>query len=84
MSNPEIDLGKVFNDPGGVRLDEGQRLGLAKGVLIVLAIIATGAMVAHGHWPDNKGFADSFELIKIGALPLVTLVISFYFPKSHS
>jgi len=66
-----------------VTLDEVQRLGLAKGILVVLAIIATGVMVAHGRWPDNKGFSDSFELIKIGALPLVTLVVSFYFPKSH-
>jgi hypothetical protein len=79
----DIDLAHVFKKPGGVALDEGQRLELAKGILWVLAIIAAGVMVAHGRWPDNKGVADTFELIKIGALPLVTLVISFYFPKPH-
>lgn len=47
-----------------------------------MAIIAVGIMAAHGRWPDNKGFSDSFELIKIGTLPLVTLVIGFYFPKT--
>lgn len=33
--------------------------------------------------PDNKAWAEIFELIKVGALPLVTLVIGFYFPSSN-
>lgn len=31
---------------------------------------------------DNKALAAMFELAKIGVLPLMTLVVSFYFPKS--
>lgn len=31
---------------------------------------------------DNKALAAMFELVKIGALPLMTLVVSFYFPKA--
>ena len=33
--------------------------------------------------PDNKGAAQVIELIKVGMLPLVTLVIGFYFPNSR-
>jgi hypothetical protein len=82
MSGEDRDLGTVFKNPGGVELDEGLRMGLAKGILWVIAAISVGVIVAHGI-SDSKGFTEAFELIKIGALPLVTLVISFYFPKSH-
>ncbi len=30
----------------------------------------------------NEALSQAFELVKIGALPLVTLVVSFYFPNS--
>lgn len=79
-----LDLGTVFREPGGVTLDEGRRLNLAKGILICLALICVGVFVAHGAWPANSGVTDVFELIKVGALPLVTLVISFYFPKTSA
>jgi hypothetical protein len=78
----DLDLGLVFREPGGVTLDEGRRLNLAKGILICLALICVGVFVAHGAWPANSGVTDVFELIKVGALPLVTLVVSFYFPKT--
>jgi hypothetical protein len=34
--------------------------------------------------PDNPGVSQIFELVKIGALPLVTSVISFHFPNSST
>ncbi len=78
----DIDLAHVFSAPGGVTVNEGERLRFARQVLFWLALICVGVFVAHGVWPGNEGVAQIFELVKIGALPLVTLVISFYFPSS--
>ena len=61
-----------------------ERLRFARQILCGLAIICVGVFVAHGSFPDNTGIAQIFELVKIGALPLVTLVISFYFPTASS
>jgi hypothetical protein len=36
--------------------------------------------IAYAAMPDNPAMVQIFELIKIGAFPLVTLVIAFYFP----
>jgi len=80
MSN-DVDISKKF-PPGGVSVSEGDRLRLARQVLFWLAIICIGVFVAYGREPENKALGQIFELIKIGALPLVTLVISFYFPKN--
>lgn len=80
----DIDLGKVFDSPGGVTINEGERLRFARQVLFWLALICVGVFVAHGASPENQGVSQIFELVKIGALPLVTLVISFYFPNSST
>lgn len=37
-----------------------------------------------GQQSDTDVSIDDFEFIKIGALPLITLVISFYFPSSNN
>lgn len=87
MSNTtsgNIDLNSVFSQDSKVTIDEGDRLKFAKQVLIWLGIICIGVFVAFSMNPDNKALASIFELIKIGALPLVTLVISFYFPNSNN
>ncbi|MDT4330676.1 hypothetical protein ACQE3D_00355 [Methylomonas sp. MS20] len=47
-----------------------------------MAAICIGVFVGYASYPDNKALADIFELIKIGALPLITLIVSFYFPNS--
>jgi hypothetical protein len=80
----DIDLSTVFNEPGGVTVNEGDRLRFARQVLFWLALICVGVFVAYGFYPDNKGIGQIFEVIKIGALPLVTLVISFYFPNGST
>jgi len=36
-------------------------------------------MTGYACYPDNKALAALTEIIKIGALPMATLVISFYF-----
>ena len=81
-NNGNIDLNSVFSKDSVVNIDEGERLKLAKQVLFWLALICSGVFISYGIWPDNKALASIFKLIKIGALPLVTLVVSFYFPNS--
>lgn len=81
----DIDLATVLKDSKGVSIiNEGERLSFARHLLLGLAMICTGVFVAHGMYPDNSGVSQIFELVKIGALPLVTLVVSFYFPNSST
>ncbi|WP_166104966.1 hypothetical protein [Duganella aceris] len=44
-----------------------------------MAIISSAVMAGYACYPDNKALVALTEMIKIGALPLATLVISFYF-----
>lgn len=85
MNSPQsvdVDIDNVFSSVGGVALSEDERLRFARQVLLGLAIITVGVLIAHGALPNNQGISGIFELIKIGVLPLVTLVVSFYFPNS--
>ena len=77
-----IDLNSVFSEESRVSIDESDRLKLAKQVLFWLACICTAVFIGYAVFPDNTALTAIFELVKIGALPLVTLVISFYFPNS--
>lgn len=58
--------------------DEMERLRLARQVLCGIFAVSVGVFAAHAYW----ALSQAFELVKIGALPLVTLVVSFYFPNS--
>ena len=78
----DIELSKVFRDSDGVDLTPTDRLTFAKQILFWLGVICIGVFVSHGLYPANAAISEIFELIKIGALPLVTLVVSFYFPNS--
>ena len=64
-----------------VALSENDRLLFAKEVLVGLALICVGIFVSYGCYPSNEALKSMFELVKIGALPIVTLLISFYFPN---
>ena len=66
------------------QVDESERLKLGKSILIWLGIICGAVMTGYAFAPDNTALANIFELIKIGALPLVTLIIGFYFPNSKN
>ena len=63
---------------------EGDRLRFAKQVLVWLALMCSGIIAAYGYSPGNQALAQAFELVKIGALPVVTLLLSFYFPNAVS
>jgi hypothetical protein len=80
----DIDVNTVFSKDSQVSIDEGDRLAFAKQVLFWLGFICVGVFISYGMNPDNKALSSIFELIKIGALPLVTLVVSFYFPNSNN
>jgi len=82
--NGNVDLNSVFSSDSQVTIGEYDRLIFAKQVLFWLGIICIGVFIAYGMYPDNKALSSIFELIKIGALPLITLVVSFYFPKSNN
>jgi hypothetical protein len=84
-----IDLDRQFqskeNNDGKapVELGESDRLLFARQILLWLVIVTMFSFAAYVLAPDNKGAAQIFELIKVGVLPLVTLVIGFYFPNSR-
>jgi len=77
----QSDVSGAFTKGGEVSLSEQERLRFAKQALGVLALICVGVFVGYALFPDNKALGDIFELVKIGVLPLVTLVVSFYFPS---
>lgn len=72
-----LPSGEIF----AAKLSVQERLRFARQVLGSLLFICVGVFAAYAALPDNPAMAAIFELIKIGALPLVTLVISFYFPS---
>ncbi|HAY0635187.1 hypothetical protein [Serratia rubidaea] len=75
-----VDVGALYLDATAT-FDEMERLRLARQVLSGLFVISVGVFAAHAYWGDNQPLRQVFELLKIGALPLVTLVVSFYFPN---
>lgn len=66
-----------------VKLGEGDRLKFAQQILGGLFVVSLLVMGGYAFNPNSKAWAEIFELIKVGALPLVTLVIGFYFPSSN-
>jgi hypothetical protein len=66
-----------------VKLGEGDRLTFAQQILGGLFVVSLLVIGGYAFNPDNKAWAEIFELIKVGPLPLVTLVIGFYFPSSN-
>ncbi len=82
QSSERREAGTEFSPDSSIDISGADRLRLVRQVLFYLAIICTGVFIAYGRYPDNTALQAMFELIKIGALPLVTLVISFYFPSA--
>lgn len=80
QSARQFDAGQALTQKA-VSLSEEERLRFAKQALCVLALICVGVFVGYAWFPDNQALAAIFELVKIGVLPLVTLVVSFYFPS---
>ena len=78
----DIDITALVPKPKDLRvINEGERLRFARQVLLFGAVCVL-VFAAYAFRPENKALSSIFELIKIGILPLITLVVSFYFPKS--
>jgi len=61
----------------GDHCDEEQAsLKFAQQILVCLGLIMAGVMVGYGVNPENPALQAMFELVKIGTLPIVTLLIS--------
>ncbi len=81
--NPgDVDIAGVFVNSGGVELHEAERLKFANRILAALFLICVGVFAGYAYAPDNKAMGQIFDLVKVGVLPVVTLVISFYFPSA--
>ncbi|HBC7422542.1 TPA: hypothetical protein KEY88_005317 [Serratia marcescens] len=77
----DVDIGDVIPE-NAVSVDEGDRLRFAKQILLCIFLTCLAVFAAHAYWDKNEALTQIFEFLKIGALPLITLVISFYFPNS--
>lgn len=76
----DVDIAEVVPDDVRV-ITEGDRLRFAKQLLLFVGVMCVLIFAAYVVFPENGALANIFELVRIGLLPLVTLVISFYFPK---
>lgn len=84
MASQEGDV-NINNDvpPGSFsQVDEGDRLKFARQVLCVLCILIVAVFGGHAYWSESEAITQIFEFVKIGALPLITLIITFYFPNN--
>ncbi len=87
MEMPHTRVGDInINDamtPGTIYVvAENDRLRFARQVLTVLCLMIIAVFSAYAYWEQNEAIRQIFEFVKIGALPLITLIISFYFPNS--
>ncbi len=56
--------------------EEQASLKFAQQILVCLGLIMAGVMVGYGVNPENPALQAMFDLVKIGTLPIVTLLIS--------
>ncbi|MFM2344920.1 MAG: hypothetical protein RLZZ210_1532 [Pseudomonadota bacterium] len=78
ISNIDIKT-EEENRIGVNSISEYDRLIFAKQILLGLALICIVILIAYGINPENKAMQAIFDFIKVGALPIVTLIIGFYF-----
>lgn len=71
----------AFSGSLSVEISGSDRLKFAKQILLGVALISSGIIAGYAYAPHNPALAQMSELVKIGALPIVTLLISFYFPN---
>nr|VFK13580.1 MAG: hypothetical protein BECKLPF1236B_GA0070989_104912 [Candidatus Kentron sp. LPFa] len=84
MSQKEdYDASRQFSHGDRVTtIDPSERLKFARQILLGLAVICVAVFVGYAWYPGNKALIAIFELVKIGILPLATLIVAFYFPTS--
>lgn len=73
----------VGTEGKGLSPGESDRLSFARQILFFLFLICIFVFGAYFLQPESKAAAAVFELVKVGVLPLVTLVIGFYFPNNN-
>lgn len=76
----DVNLDSVFAKES-VAISEHDRLELARQVLFGLGFISLLVFVGCALLPESRALETILELVKIGVLPLATLVISFYFSE---
>ena len=84
MSDPkendtDVNINAEFTSESVQQIDETARLLFAKQILIGLFAFSALVLGAYVFMPTNEALKGIFEIVKIGILPLVTLVIAFYF-----
>lgn len=78
--NQEIDVAGRWREHS--KISEENRLQFAKNLLLWLGIVCISVFIGYSAMPENPALKAIFELLKIGVLPLITLVVSFYFPNA--
>jgi uncharacterized RDD family membrane protein YckC len=76
-----LDAPILLEDSFDARLGSRERRGFARQVLLCLLLLVVAVFAGYAAMPDNLAMAAIFEFVKIGALPLATLVVTFYFPS---
>jgi len=74
-----LDANLAFPHSDKVSISGMERLRFAKQALCVLGLVCISVFVAYALSPQNPALVAIFEFLKIGILPLITLVVSFYF-----
>jgi len=76
-----LEVDQAFPHSDRVSISGLERLRFARQALCVLVLLCVGVFTAYALFPHNPALVAIFELLKIGGLPLATLVVSFYFPS---
>lgn len=77
-----FDLESLYSNVRADTVDEADRLKLARQLLLFLGVLTVGIFIAYASYPENPALEAIFELFKIGVLPLITLIVSFYFSRT--
>ena len=77
-----LDIESLYSEVRADTVDEADRLKLARQLLLFLGVLTVGIFIAYARYPDNAALQAIFELFKIGVLPLITLIVSFYFSRT--
>ena len=75
----EIAIGKAASD----NRHRGWVVFCVIGVYAV-AILGIGAYLVFGRRPERDSFKGMAEVLKIGVIPIVTLVIGYYFARDRN
>lgn len=61
---------------------EKLRFGLASYMLLAIFVLCVCIFYFYAHDPDNVALKEMFEFVKVSMMPLVVLIVSFYFKNN--